>query len=111
MEPFYLKNIQELVDNFKDKKASLLGSQDLKQVSLAAVEGRVDTVLIDAEKMIPGRIDYTTGDIEFGNIKDPELDDILDDLAELVMRKNGQVVVLPKDKMPCKTGIAAIYRY
>jgi len=111
MEPFYLEKIQDLVDDFQDKRASLLGSQDLKQVSLAAVEGRVDTVLIDGEKMIPGRIDNTTGDIGFGNIKDPELDDILDDLAELVMRKKGQVVVLPKDKMPYKTGIAAIYRY
>jgi hypothetical protein len=34
-----------------------------------------------------------------------------DDLAELAIRMGGDVVVVPTDKMPSVTGVAAIYRF
>jgi len=37
--------------------------------------------------------------------------DILDDLAEQVMRTGGQVIVAPKGSMPNDKGLAAIFRY
>ena len=61
--------------------------------------------------MISGRIDYNTGEIELGNILNPDCDDILDDFAELVLKNRGDVMVLPKEKMPSDTGVAGIYRY
>jgi hypothetical protein len=36
---------------------------------------------------------------------------LIDDLAELVLNKGGQVVVAPAERMPTDTGAAAIYRY
>jgi hypothetical protein len=36
---------------------------------------------------------------------------VLDDIAELVLKNGGQVVVMPKDRMPTQTGAAAIYRF
>jgi hypothetical protein len=41
----------------------------------------------------------------------PEVDDLLDDLGELALKKGGQVVIVPQERMPTKTGIAAIYRF
>jgi hypothetical protein len=35
----------------------------------------------------------------------------VDDMGELVIKMGGQVMVLPKDKMPSETGLAAIFRY
>ena len=35
----------------------------------------------------------------------------LDDLAELVLRRKGTVVVVPRERMPTTTGLAAIYRF
>jgi hypothetical protein len=60
---------------------------------------------------VPGKIDYKTGKIEFGEMNSPEYDDVLDDLAKLVLLNNGSVFILEKDKMPGTTGIAANYRY
>jgi hypothetical protein len=111
MKPYYLKRIKDLSDSFRDAKANLLGSDDLEEVSKATVGGRVGTIMLEADKMIPGKIYYATGKIEFENIKNPDLDDILDNLAKLVIRKKGEVVILSKEKMPSETGIAAIYRY
>ena len=111
IEPIYLKKTQNLVNSFKNAKASSSGSDDLAQITMAAFENRVETILIEADRIIPGKIDYNTGKIELGDIKDPDFDDILDDLAELVLKKRGEVVVLPKESMPSDAGIAAIYRY
>jgi hypothetical protein len=44
-------------------------------------------------------------------LKDPQVDDLLDDLAELVLSKGGQVVVVPTVDMPTTAGVAAIFRF
>ncbi len=111
MKDFYEEKIRHIIESYKNAEASSLGSGDLKQVAMAAVEGKVDTIMIEAEKMIPGRINDMTGKIVYGDKKDPEFDDVLDDLAESVMKKKGKVLVLPEDDMPVSTGAAAIYRY
>jgi hypothetical protein len=111
MEAIYLEKTKNLVNTFENAKASSIGSDDLVQITMAAFESRVGTILIEADRIIPGKIDYNTGKIELGNIKDPDFDDVLDDLAELVLKKKGEVVVLPKERMPSDTGVAATYRY
>lgn len=111
IEPIYLEKTQNLVNSFENAKANLSGSDDLAKITSAAFENRVETILIESDKIIPGKIDYNTGKIELWNIKDPDFDDVLDDLAELVLKKRGEVVVLPKERMPSDKGVAAIYRY
>ena len=76
-----------------------------------AASGRVATLLIEADRHIPGRLDPATGAIEFDDLADPEVDDLLDDVAEAVLRTGGEVVVVPAERMPTQTGIAAIYRF
>jgi len=111
IEVLYKEKIEHIIESYKNAEAGLQGSGDLEQVAMAAVEGKVDTIMIEAEKMIPGRINDMTGKIVYGDEKDPEFDDVLDDLAESVMKKKGKVLVLPEDDMPVSTGAAAIYRY
>ena len=60
---------------------------------------------------MPGKIDYKSGRIKFGEINSLECDDILDDLAEFVLLNGGAVFILSKGKIPSTTGVAAIYRY
>ena len=77
----------------------------------AGVAGRVATLLIEADRHVGGRIDPASGRIEYGEITHPEIDDLLDDLGELVLNKGGQTIIVPAERMPGKTGIAAIYRF
>jgi stalled ribosome rescue protein Dom34 len=111
IESNYLEKTKNLSDSFETAKANALGTDNLKQVAKAAFENRVETVLIEDEKIMPGKIDHNTGEIKLGDIQDPDYDDILDDLAELVLKNGGAVVALPKERMPSDTGVAAIYRY
>lgn len=111
IEPYYLARLAEMTEAFGAAKGKGLGGDDPARVAEAAVAGRVMTLLIDADREIPGRIDSATGRVEFEDLAHPEIDDLLDDLAEWVMRTGGQVVVVPSERMPTDTGVAAIYRY
>lgn len=112
MEPEYLLKLDSYVSRFEQAKANEKGSDDIKEVAAAAVEGRVDTLLIEADRMIAIRItNLITGNTQKKDLKNPRVDDLLDDMGELVTKMGGQVMILPTEKMPSQTGLAAIFRY
>ena len=109
--PLYLERLAKLVESYQAARSQQLGSDDLVQVAQAAIAGRVATLLVEADRQIPGRIDAATGQIKMGDLSNPEIDDILDDLAEMVLRLKGEVIVVPAERMPATTGVAATYRF
>lgn len=111
MEPRYLARLAALVEEFGNARSQGLGDDELAPIAMAVVGGRVATLLIEARREIPGRINAATGEIELGNVTHPGVDDVLDDLGTLALKMGAQVVVLPLERMPTTTGIAAIYRY
>ncbi len=111
MEPRYQARLATLVEDFHRSKSKGIGHDDLAQVAKAIVDGRVATLLIEADREIPGRVDEMTGIIDIENLANPEVDDVLDDLSSLTLKMGGKVVIMPTEKMPVETGIAAIYRY
>ncbi len=110
-EPHYLERLNGMIEEFGRANAKDLGEEDVAHVAKAVIAGRVGTLLIEADRDIPGRINAETGNIEFGHSADPEVDEVLDDLGELTLKMGGEVVFIPTERMPTKTGIAAIYRY
>jgi hypothetical protein len=112
MEPEYNLKLESLVALFEQARANGKGSDDYKEVAVAAVEGRIDTLIVEADRIIPVRItNLVTGNTQKKDMLDPKVDDLLDDMGELVMKMGGEVMVLPAGKMPSDTGLAAIYRY
>ncbi len=110
VEPLYLTRLGALIDEFHASRARERGSDDIWQVAEAAVAGRVATLLVEADRVIPGRLD-PTGRVTLSEEVGPAIDDVLDDIAEHVLRKHGEVIVVPAARMPGKSGLAATYRY
>jgi hypothetical protein len=110
LEPQFTAQQAQWADEFGSATAKGLGSDQLTEVAKAAALGRVSHLLIDAERQIPGYLE-STGTIRHADLKNPQIDDLLDDLGELVEKKGGQVHVLSTNRMPSSTGLAAIYRY
>lgn len=111
MEPLYLQKTKDLVERYGLQRSKFLGTDDLAEIARAALEGRVDTLMIESGKIEAGKINRETGELERGDLNNPELDDVLDDLGEMTLKSKGEVVVLPKDRIPSTTGVAAIFRY
>lgn len=110
-EPKYRSRLAKLADEFAFAKSKGLGMEELQEIAEAAVAGRITTLLIEADREIAGRMDAATGKLQLTGLGDPEVDDVLDDLDELVLSKGGKVVVVPSEQMPTKTGAAATCRY
>lgn len=110
-EPVYLRRLEALTGSFRQQRETALGADLLDDVGAAALAGRVKTLLIEADREIPGRLDPATGRAIPDALCNPEVDDLIDDIAEAVLRARGDVVVVPAERMPVDTGVAAILRY
>lgn len=101
----------KLIQRYNNLRLEEQSSDQLIDIISATVDGRVQSLLIEKNKLIPGKIDVITKKILIEELSHPEFDDILDDLAQLTLEKGGEVLVLTKEEMPTKSGTAAIYRY
>lgn len=110
VEPSYLKRTKDLLERYQTSLANKYGTEDLEEASKAALEGRVDLILLESDKIVPGQI-LEDGEIQREDISNPQVGDILDNIAENVLASRGEIVMLPKEKMPTDTGLAVIYRY
>jgi hypothetical protein len=109
MEPRYRARLQQLVDIYHAARARGQATDDLAHALGFATDGRVGTLLVEAERRIPGDAEGHIPHRTDGN--GPGESDLLDDLAERVMKTGGQVIVVPHDGMPTRTGLAAVFRY
>ncbi|MDP2319835.1 MAG: hypothetical protein Q8O42_10925 [Acidobacteriota bacterium] len=111
VEPTYLERLARLSDRFRQGLADARATADLADAARAAVAGRVSHLLLEAGRVRAGRLDPATGAIVDLSLDDPAVGDMLDDLAEAVLRTGGDVVVVPTERMPSDTGLAATFRY
>lgn len=110
-EKHYLDRLKTVREDFGTASSRGKGTADILEAGPAAVAGRIGTLLVDADKTLAGALDMATGAARPAGPADARPGDMLDDLAELVLKTGGTVTVVPADQMPTTTGLAAIYRY
>lgn len=109
--PVYERRLELLCEDFRTAVSRGLGAERVEEVAAAVAGSRVGVLLVDADRVIPGRFDPAAGTVTAAPLHDPEVDDALDELAEEVIRRNGEVVVVPSAAMPTTTGLAATFRF
>lgn len=111
MEPLFMNKTQTLVDRYRSASANALGSDELSEVARVVSENNVETILVEADRIIPGMFEAQTGTLELGSIDNPAYGDVIDQIIKAVMKNKGEVVVLPTERMPTNKGLAVIFRY
>lgn len=112
MEPVAAKRVQDAVSRFHQAHGTGLANSDLERTLGAILDGRVETLLVDADKRIAGRVDRESRQIILlDDFSAPDAEDVLDDLAEMALRRGGKVMVVPSSYMPTDSGLASIYRF
>jgi hypothetical protein len=109
---YFAESDREAIAAFRRADSVGLGSTDLDKIAAAAVCGQVQSLLIAEDRLLWRRIDRETGHVDLFDRKDDRpSDDLLDDIAEIVMLKGGKVTVLPENKIPGGRPIAAVLRW
>ena len=111
VEPKYLARLAQLTEDHQTAAARGMAASNLDDVAQAAASERIGMLLIEADRVIPGRFDPATGEVRPDRLAHPDVDDLIDDLAEAVLRTGGEVVVVPAGRMPTDTGLAATFRH
>jgi hypothetical protein len=75
VEPNYLERLRHLVEAYGTATSKGLGTDDIPQAAKAAMAGRIATLLIEADRQIPGAMNDATGAITLDELADPEVDD------------------------------------
>ena len=89
IEPYFEERLSAVLDAYGEARGHGRGSDRLEEIAAALEQGRVGTLLVDAD----------------------QASDRLDELAEAALRTGAEVIVLQADRMPSKTGAAAVFRY
>ncbi|MBL8860505.1 MAG: hypothetical protein JNK02_00695 [Planctomycetes bacterium] len=104
-----LRDAKERYGNLISRGRAL---DDASTIARFAVQGRVRDLLVDRDAQLWGRLDPATGAIELHPAQvDAHDDDVLDDIAEAVVLRGGEVLTLPKGEMPTASPVAATLRW
>jgi hypothetical protein len=109
--PVNLQQAADFRDRFGGAKAHEQASDQLQEIARQAVFGRIETLMLDLEFRVGGRLAPGTGEVTPAEISDPATDDLTDDIAETVLKNSGTVMIVGRNELPTATRIAAIYRF
>lgn len=107
LEPEFNDNLEKLNERYELSKSRETASEDISEIARAALESRVDTLLVNLNKTIPGTIDPSSERL----LSEEGSGDMLNDLALLALKQKAKVYVVSDDKIPLETGVKSIFRY
>lgn len=109
IEPHHRARFAGLADDYGAARAKGLAGETADEVAQAIAAGRVQTLLLEADRAMPGRVDTETAEVRRDG---PDAtSDILDDLGTWARRMGGEVLIVPAEFVPTGTGLAALYRF
>jgi hypothetical protein len=110
LDELYASELSTLRDRFELRFDQDRASTDVAAVARAATQGAVDTVLVDIDEKVPGRLDEETGAIELAG-DDAASYGVGDEIARRVLLSGGRVLAVRAADVPGGGPVAAILRY
>jgi hypothetical protein len=108
----FRKREDEVLSLYASSAKRRLVVDELSTLARMAVRGRIRWLLIAEEAHLSGALDRETGEITLtGSEQDGGGDDLLDDLAECVLARGGDVLVVPKARLPPGAPAVAVLRW
>lgn len=109
-----LDKVDEALELWERAYGQGKGEMDVANVARLAIAGRIRLLLTERDRRIWGTLDRGTGAVEVlregGDDPGNHAVELLDELAELVLRRGGRALVLSPERMPTDTGVAAVLR-
>ncbi|WP_198371782.1 baeRF11 domain-containing protein [Roseomonas rosulenta] len=96
---------------FAERSGQGRGTTDIAVAARAAVQGAVDSVMVDIDGVVPGSVDPQTGAVTFAAADDAVAYGVVDEIARLTLHAGGRVLAVRRADIPGGAQLAAILRY
>jgi Bacterial archaeo-eukaryotic release factor family 11 len=111
LDDLYAAELRKIQETYALRASQRRASADIADVARAATHGLVDTVLVDIDEVVPGRVEEETGAVTFDDADDAVNYGVVDEIARRVWLKGGKVLAVRREDIPGKGSVAAILRY
>jgi hypothetical protein len=103
---------QRVLEHYQQLVSSARALDEIRALAQFAVTGRVCELLLDKDAVLYGKMDRESGALELFGTRGGDADeDVLDDIAEAVLLRGGEVYSLPRECMPSRSPIAGTLRW
>ncbi len=108
--------LHQHLDNALQRYESALGTDkiadDIRNVVLAASDGRVDTLFLEKSRRVWGRVDVDLRAVHLTPNDIPQAEELMDFAAAHTLIHGGNVYALDHDRLPSgESSLAALLRY
>ena len=103
------ERVRDKLRDFKVAQALDQTEANLHNIAKAAKHGLVKELVVAADRKLFGKLARNSGKLTLHPADiDHEDDDVLDDIAQAVVRRGGEVIVAPSQKIPGQHALLAI---
>jgi hypothetical protein len=111
LDALYAADLAAIRLRFEERRSQGRASTDVTDVARAATMGAVDTILVDIDAALPGRVDEITGSVELTAADDATTYGVVDEIARRAFLAGGRVLAVRGPDIPDGSPVAAILRY
>ena len=110
VEKYFLKDLYESKEQFKDASNEYT-SNNLTEIIKSTIMGKTGTLFVSANEMSWGHYNDENNEVEYSSQSENGSIDLINWTAIKTIEKGGQVYALPKEEMPYKVPVAALFRF
>ncbi len=111
LDTYYREELQRLANDYEQKFSQGLATADVSDAARAATFGAAETVLVNMDGILPGRIADDTGFVEFAEAEGAGSYDITDEIVRRTLANGGKVFAVRQSDLPAGDHLAAMLRY
>jgi hypothetical protein len=111
MQPFFDEKRDKALNDYGNKSATALTSSIIEDVIPAAYYGQIAQLFVEEHAHIWGTFDEAANELKLHPEKQEHSECLVDKAVIKTIQTGGEVFIMPKDKMPQDSPLAAIMRY
>ncbi len=111
MEPTFRQSRDSALAKYRQLAGTGKTSDDIRQITPAAHQGKVDTLFLNPHAQQWGAYDSESGAVHLHDQASPHNDDLIDLAAVQTVLTRGTVYALPSDEQTNGANALAVYRY
>lgn len=111
LDAAHARQLAEFVSVFEQRGESGRAVTDVADAARAATFGSIDTLVVDMDGAVPGRIDEETGAVTFEDAESAHSYGVVDEIVSRALATGATVLAVRKDDIPGGGELAATLRY
>ncbi|ORM20281.1 hypothetical protein [Prescottella equi] len=111
LDGYYAQQLATIRKQFDDLRSKGRAQVEISDVARSATFGRVETLFVDIEAVVPGTVDPDTGTVDLAELNGNHEYGVVDEIARRALLTGAKVLAVRSGDVPDEVPAAAILRF